>query len=29
MAAALLGAAAAPRRDLGIDESRGGHTLAR
>jgi hypothetical protein len=29
LAAALLGAAAAPRRDLGIDESRGGHTLAR
>ena len=29
MAAALLGAAAEPRRDLGIDESRGGHTLAR
>jgi hypothetical protein len=29
MAAALLGAAAAPRRDLSIDESRGGHTLAR
>ena len=29
LAAALLGAAAPPRRDLGIDESRGGHTLAR
>jgi len=29
LAAALLGAAGAPRRDLGIDESRGGHTLAR
>jgi hypothetical protein len=28
LAAALLGAAAASRRDLGGDESRGGHTLA-
>src|SRR5262245_3047949 len=27
--AALLGARSAPRRDLSIDESRGGHTLAR
>jgi hypothetical protein len=29
LAAALLGAAPPPRRDLGGDESRGGHTLAR
>jgi hypothetical protein len=29
LAAILLGAAAASRRDLGGDESRGGHTLAR
>ena len=29
MAALLVSAASAPRRDLSVDESRGGHTLAR
>jgi CDI toxin RNase A-like protein len=29
LAALMVGAASAPRRDLGLDESRGGHTLAR